>query len=309
MLRTSVRILNFDDSVIRQQRLVSLYSPEILDLRDAGKAARHWLDKKTIDYVRQRIRSSSRDSLTFLGSGDYHHISSLLISEFREPINIIVFDYHPDWDIFPPRFACGSWVSRALENSNVLKVIYLGVSSGDISDFRIQTGNLSSLKSDRVEIYPYCHRPTKVFFRAVPQNLSFQLDKGLFFKQIRWQELKNYNLVDFLRQVIKRLPVKETYVTVDKDCLRAAHSLTNWEEGHFKLGDLLAMLRLIKDNLNIVGLDIAGDFSQPCVSGWIKNICSTLDHPKDYTAKGFSACEINSRNEQTNIKIIEALNS
>ena len=83
---SSVRILNFDDSVVRQQKFLSLFNPQILDLKDTGPKARIWLDKKTKKYIQERIRASSKSSVTFLGSGDFHHITSLLVEQFDEPI-------------------------------------------------------------------------------------------------------------------------------------------------------------------------------------------------------------------------------
>lgn len=301
--------MNFDDAVVKQQKLLSLYKTEILDLKDAGPLARIWLNKKTKGYIQKRIQDSSRNSITFLGSGDFHHISSFLIEQFQEPLSLIIFDHHPDWDVFPPKMACGSWVNRVLKKKNILKVISLGVSSDDISGFWIQTGNLNSLRADRVEIYPYAHNPTKVLLKKLPQNISIEQHKGIFLTEIHWKELKNNNLLNFLSQIIKRLPTKQVYVSVDKDCLKSEYSLTNWEEGNFKLDDLLAMLKLIKEGLDIVGLDIAGDYSEPLVFGRIKTVCSFFDHPKDYTSKGVDADFINSVNEQTNIKIIESLKS
>lgn len=307
MLDSSIRILNFDDSIVRQQKLVSLFNPQILDLKDIGPKARIWLDKKTKSYIQECIRGSSRSSITFLGSGDFHHISSLLIEQFDEPVSVIIFDYHPDWDILPPKFGCGSWVNRVLKKKNVMKVVSLGVSSSDISSFWIQTANLDSLSSDRVEMYPYSHAPTKVLLRKVPQNISVRLRQAPFSEIIDWCQLKGNNLADFLFQIIKRLPTKQVYVSIDKDCLKKEYSFTNWEEGNFQLEDLLTMLGIIKERLDIIGLDISGDYSDVRVCGKIKNIISQFDHPGDYSAKGVDAALINSVNEQTNIKIIELL--
>lgn len=309
MLDDSIRILNFDDSIVRQQKLISSYNTQILDLKDAGPKARIWLDNKTKSYIQEYIRGSSRASITFLGSGDFHHISSLLIEQFDEPISVIIFDYHPDWDILPPKFGCGSWVNRVLEKNNVMKVISLGVASSDISSFWIQTANLDSLSSDRVEIYPYSHAPTKILLRKVPQNISVRLRQAPLSGIIDWRQLKGNNLADFLSQIIKRLPTKQVYVSIDKDCLRREYSLTNWEEGNLQLEDLLTMLGLIKEKLDIVGLDISGDYSDVRVCGKIKNIVSRFDHPRIYSAKGVEAALIDSVNEQTNIKIIELLKS
>ncbi len=307
MVSTALRILNFDDSLIRQKRFLEKFSPAIVDLRAAGPAARLWLDRKTAQDIRDALSPEFKKSITLLGSGDFHHISALLIEQFQQPISVIVFDNHPDWEILPPQLGCGSWVSRILKRPNILKVILLGVSSHDISTFSIETANLRSLADDHLEIYPYSRRPTRVVLRGVPQNISLQLKKGLFYKSICWRELQNKNLSDFLSQIITRIPTKEVYISIDKDVLQSEYALTNWEEGKMQLDEMLAILRLIKERLDIVGVDIVGDYSRPQVKGRIKAFCSYFDHPKDYTARGRQEDLISSVNAQTNIRITELL--
>ena len=122
MLNNSIRILNFDDSVVKQKKLLAAYKNEILDLKNLRSIARNWVNPKTRGLIENRIKDSAINSITFLGSGDFHHISEILISRFKEPLTVISFDFHPDWDTLPPRFGCGSWVSEVLKrkNANVL---------------------------------------------------------------------------------------------------------------------------------------------------------------------------------------------
>lgn len=307
MLNSSIRILNFDDSIIKQPGLLSQYKAEIIDLKSAGRQARLWIDKKTKRFIEEHIRHSAKDSATFLGSGDFHHISSLLVDQFKDPLSVIVFDHHPDWDILPPKFGCGSWVSRILEKNNVSKVVLLGVSSDDISGFWIQAGNLASLKNNRLEIFPYAHQPVRVYLRNIPQNNSVRLEKKYLSTVIHWQELKNKNLEEFSLQLINRLPTKKVYISIDKDCLKPDYALTNWEKGHLGIEELLMFLGMAREKLDIVGVDITGDYSLPLVAGKMKAFFSRLDHPKDYAAKDKPEGLINSINQKTNIRILEAL--
>lgn len=52
--------------------------------------------------------------LVFLGSGDYHYLSALLIERVREPFILILVDRHADdADEWGPGFlSCGGWVRR-----------------------------------------------------------------------------------------------------------------------------------------------------------------------------------------------------
>jgi arginase family enzyme len=265
------------------------------------------MSAKTMKEINERIRGLAKNSVTFLGSGDFHHLSHPLINQFNEPFSLIIFDFHPDWDTLPPRFGCGSWLTQTLKNRNILKCIIIGVSSDDISSWWVQSGNLDSLKDNRVEIYPYAHKPSFAFFKNVPENISIKIEKGIFYNKIYWNELKGKDLTEFFPSLLKRIPTKQVYVSVDKDCLKKEYALSNWEDGHFSLEELLLMLRLIKEKFDIIGMDITGDYSKGHVAGIWKRLCSRLDHPKNIIAERFPDSFITATNEETNLKILELL--
>ena len=307
MLSDTVRILNFDESLTRQKNLIERYHPDIIDLTAIGPSARLWANRKTADRVSAALKPDERQAITFLGSGDFHHISHLLVGQFDEPLTLIVFDFHPDWDILPPRLGCGSWVTRTLGLTNVSKVLLIGPSSDDLASPAIYTANLQALINDRLEIYPYMHAPTKVLFRNVPHNSSIRIRPSGLAHEIVWTELNDRNQEMFMAQMLQRCETKKAYVSIDKDCLRSGHALTNWEEGRFSLDELLRLLKILKENMEVVGLDITGEYSKPVVSGSIKSFCSRLDHPVDYTAHTAPAESIDSINEETNLRILELL--
>ncbi|MDD5583667.1 MAG: arginase family protein [Candidatus Omnitrophica bacterium] len=309
MLGQSIRILNFDDSVVKQKNLCAQYANDIIDLKDIAPYARCYATSKTRADLARRIPESDKNPVTFLGSGDFHHISELLLSRFDEPLSVIMFDFHPDWDMLPPRYGCGSWVTEVLKKkNNIGKFMLVGVSSDDISSFNINTAYLRALKDDRLEIYPYAHGPSKVFLRKVPENVSLTAKRGLFASTIHWQELKDKNLPEFFKERVKHLPTENVYISIDKDCLCGNAALTNWEEGKLSLDELLQLLLLIKENRTIVGLDICGDYSPVVTKGYFKTIASYLDHPKDIKASTLKESFITAFNEETNLKILKVLN-
>ena len=222
-------------------------------------------------------------------------------------MSVIDFDFHPDWFMASPRPNCGSWINDVLKKKNILKCILIGVSSSDISNFPLYTANFKALENDRVEIYPYSHKPSVVYFRKVPDNISVEVERSPFRSRIFWSELKGKNLAEFFLHVLKRLPTKNVYLTIDKDCMNKDAALTNWEEGRLSLDDLLLMLKLIKDNTDIVGADITGDWSDIVIKGMAKSIVSKLDHPKNFSAKAMPKAEITRLNEETNLRILETL--
>ncbi|HNV87164.1 MAG TPA: hypothetical protein PKL97_09430 [Candidatus Omnitrophota bacterium] len=307
MLSGRTRILDFDGSLILQKELLRRFSPQIADLRALGPSVRLWSDAANAERIRSVLRPEEREAVTFLGSGDFHHITSLLLDGYREPLTVISFDHHPDWDIFPPKLGCGSWVSRALEKDWVKKIILLGMASVDLSSPFIESGNWRALKHDRLEIYPYAHEPSKVFFRNIPENNSVETKKAFFLKKVFWRELKGKDPVLFFEDLLRRIPTREVYVTIDKDCLRSSYALTNWEEGAMGIDELLRFLRLIRENLDIVGLDITGDYSFPKSKGIARRIYARWNHPLRYSARSRSQEAGTLVNETVNLKILETL--
>jgi hypothetical protein len=104
-----------------------------------------------------------------------------------------------------------------------------------------------------------------------------------------------------------RLPTKDVYISIDKDCLKADHALTNWEPGLLSLDELLLMLRCIKDNARIAGFDITGEYSKPTLKGVVKRLVSYFDHPRNMSAASRGDSLINAVNEDANLKILDAL--
>lgn len=302
-----IRVLNFDNSIISQPRLLNRYPAEIVDLTSLACPARLYMSQVLRGKISDFIVPEEKNYPTFLGSGDFHHISEILISRIDEPACLIVFDFHPDWDILPPRFACGSWVKQAMENKNISKCILIGMGSDDLSWPALQTANLSSLVDSRLEIYPYRHKPSRIYFRRLASNSSITTKKGFLSNKIIWHQLEKEDLTDWTLKLIKRLPTRKVYISIDKDCLNKDYALTNWEEGFLHLDQLLTMLRLIRQNLDIIGLDLAGDYSAPEISNKIKAFISRVDHPKEFTAHNYSADLIRSVNEQTNLAILQEI--
>lgn len=292
----NIHVFDFDDSVIKQSQLIAAYKPAIIDLRDVALQTRILINKKNKAILAERIKGLAQGSINFLGSGDFHHVSSLLVNQINEPISLIVFDFHPDWDAASPNLSCGSWVKEVLDNKNIQKVIIIGASSSDISTWHLQNGSLAALESRKLEIYPYEHGPSWAFFYD-----------NSFLKKISWLELKNRDLMDFFTDILAGLPTQKVYVSIDKDCLKNKFALTNWEEGLMNLDELLLMLKLIKDKKEIVSLDITGDYSQAKVEGWFKKYISFSDRPKNIAATKLGAQEINQINQETNLRLLELL--
>jgi len=305
MLDKGIRILNFDNSVIQQKQLFIQYPAESIDLTGLAGSARLYMSGSVRRKIVARIPEGKYP--TFIGSGDFHHITEILTSRIDQPFCLLVFDFHPDWDGLPPRLGCGSWVRQALKNKNITKCVMLGTGSGDLGWPALFSAGLGALANDRLEIYPYRHAPSQVYLRTVARNSSLSVEKRFLGCRINWRQLADEDLKEFTRRLIKRLSVPRVYISIDKDCLKKDFALTNWEEGFLALDQLLLILRLLRENLDILGLDVVGDYSACRVNGRIKDFICRLDHPKRFSARGMENEAIRRINERTNLAILNAV--
>ncbi|MCX8045172.1 MAG: arginase family protein [Desulfobacterota bacterium] len=307
MLSHTVRILNFDNSLLNQPRFLERFDPAIVDCTHIGPSCRLWTSERDAARIRAVLAPEFRHSITLTGSGDFHHVTSLLLEQFTEPLSVIVFDNHPDWDILPPRRGCGSWVSAVLRQQLIEKMVLIGIASNDLHGPALHCGNLQALSGNRVEVYPWEQRVSRVFFRHVPVNGSMQTRKWGPLTTIVWQNLKQKDPEEFAFSLAKRLSGKRVYISIDKDCLLPAHALTNWEAGSIGLDVLLRMLRIFKEHLVVAGVDITGEYSPPVFTSTFKRCCARFDHPRRWTAENCDEAVIAQVNEQTNLCIVECL--
>src|SRR6185436_2819734 len=76
------------------------------------------------------------NQVTFLGSGDFHHVSALLVARalrLWKPLEVVVLDNHPDNMRYPFGIHCGSWVRHVAAMPGVEHVHVLGITSGDVA--------------------------------------------------------------------------------------------------------------------------------------------------------------------------------
>jgi len=307
MLNKTVRILNFDNSIMQQPGIICRYPAQVVDFTALASSARLFMSGAVRKKIADCLNPQEKNHPTFLGSGDFHHISEVLTSQIEEQACLIVFDFHPDWDSLPPRFGCGSWVAQAMKNKNISKCVLIGMGSGDLSGFSLQAASLDALVDDRLEIYPFRRKPSRVYFRPIAENNSIIAKKGFLSSRIIWHELEKENLTEFMLNLTKRLPGQKAYISIDKDCLKSDFALTNWEEGLLSLNQLLTMLKPLRDNLDIIGLDITGDYSYPLVSNSLKAALSRLDHPKRVAADNCPKDLILKVNQQVNLRILKEM--
>ncbi|HEU0277012.1 MAG TPA: hypothetical protein VFQ95_04235 [Rhodanobacteraceae bacterium] len=245
-------------------------------LRDLAPALRLWSRRRTIDLARARIAVAPdpRPSLTFMGSGDFHHLAALLIERVAEPFSVLHFDNHPDWVRLAPRWHCGSWVNRVLALPNVQRVVTVGVCSDDLDDPWRKGGNLPALDSGRLALFPWQHASSRAR-RRLANGPGHEWHEGY----LHWRNLAERRLEDAVRMVLDAIPTPAVWITVDKDVLPEREAVTNWDQGQMPRAALLEMLATTGRTRRILGMDVCGEYSPVRHRNWFKRIEARLDQP------------------------------
>jgi hypothetical protein len=276
-----LHLLHLDDALELQPDFVHsaiMAGAHEADLKTVGRSVRLWGGEKDIDtlwhsLLRTRRPPQNGARLCFMGSGDFHHVSALLLTMALEdtirPVTVVHIDNHPDWVRFSNGIHCGSWVNKALDNRQVEKVITLGVCSNDLCSPERKGANLAQLSSGRLELYPYDHSPSKV---------RQQYEKGASYDQtngaLHWQMIASIGEANFIERLLSRISTEDVYLTIDKDALATDDAVTNWDQGHMRLPYVLSLISEIGARHRIIGADVTGDYSTPNYSGglWTRTI-------------------------------------
>ncbi len=231
-----------------------------LDLREWGPQLRFSAPPHLVENFYQGNESRLAPFLLF-GSGDFHYLTALWARRATQPIVLVSFDNHPDWDIRPPKWGCGGWVNRALEIPRVQKISVWGCGNFECWWPHQLFGNRRAERAGKLEVHPWADdRPVKDRQR-----------RGAMLRE-NWRE--------HFEEFARNLESANVYVTIDLDCLRAEEAVTNWENGRFEVVDLIWALTELRKRCRIVGGDICGAFSRPSYARWKQRFASEFDHPK-----------------------------
>lgn len=271
-----------------------------MEAKNIGKRIRLWSKEKSLDKLASLLHEEFFASKTemprlfYMGSGDFHHVSALILAETLRkavrPVTVIHFDNHPDWVNFKNGMHCGSWVNRAIANDRVENFITIGVCSNDLEQPDKKGGNVSLLFQSKLKLFPYTHAPS---------HISAKHKAGKYY---HWQCISQIGESAFMMQLLKEIPTEDVYITIDKDVLAREDCESNWDQGAMRLPYLTSLIRAIGQKHNVIGADVTGDYSKPKYAGslWqraIKNGEALLDQPyvPPSTKK---ASDLNSRTNQ-----------
>ena len=130
---------------------------ETVDFRAWGPLLRYCAPERLIDqfYIENWQLFAP---FKLYGSGDFHHLSALWLRRLNEPFVLISFDNHPDWDVRPPHWCCGTWINRALELPMLQRAAIWGCGNFELNWPGYLFINGKALREQRIEVWPWTER-------------------------------------------------------------------------------------------------------------------------------------------------------
>ncbi|MFC3070642.1 arginase family protein [Phenylobacterium soli] len=294
-------ILQLDDSLARQgslERAVLARGGRVMSARDLGPALRLWTRRGTLGELRGRILDGlparGEAEVVFAGSGDFHHVTPLLLERAvamaGEPVTVLHFDNHPDWVRFAQGLHCGSWVGQAARMDGVDRVVTVGVCSPDIGRRKAHEGDLELIWENKLDVFAW----------TAPDGRAEVTLEGR-----SWPTIESLGEAAFLDRLDAAIATRSVYVTLDKDVLRAEDAVTNWDQGRASLEFVAAAVRSVSRGRRIVGADVVGDWSKPDyglgLGGLMKRGEAMLDQPWSRPRPD----EADRLNEAVNLRLLE----
>lgn len=263
-----------------------------LDLRQFEEKVRYYAAFKSLTTLEAPVLEALKTHrVFFLGSGDFHHLSWLIIKLLPAALGIgkvqvVIFDNHPDNMFFPSGIHCGSWVYHASKLPNVSKISVYGIASRDLEGIDLFQNRFSVIKSGKVKYY--CLTPVS------------KLAKMLSGSNIDEITTERKSLAEIIRREVDASgdPV---YLSVDKDVFAPSVVKTTWDQGRLEQGEVLKCLTGIA--VKAVAADICGDTSFYAFKSSIKNLARRID--------GFDKPDSlpgdRKKHESLNLKILSAI--
>ncbi|HEX3363876.1 arginase family protein [Phenylobacterium sp.] len=297
-------LLHLDAALTGQEALaerVAQGGGRALDARQLGPALRLWSRPPALEQLRQRLRddlpASTGPAMVFSGSGDFHHISPLLLERALEAadcpaVTVLHFDNHPDWVQFGPGVHCGSWVGWAARMPQVARVLTVGVCSPDIRRPNPRRADLDLVTEDRLELYAY----------REPDGADAVALCGR-----SWPTIEAMGETAFAEFLAGRVPTEAIYITIDKDVLAPADAATNWDQGRTSLDFLKRLIAPLLASHRVIGADVVGDWSAAVygggpLAGLMKRGEALLDQP--WSRPAAAAC---AANEEVNLELLDLI--
>lgn len=268
----SISLLHFDDALLKQPEFLAACRKRQatqFDLRKWGEVVRLWAKASELEDLKAFLDSSlmkqndGRLVVRWMGSGDFHHVSALLIEllakQQSDPLTVVHFDNHPDWVAHTDGTHCGSWVRHILDEGIVARVVSIGINSRDVVWPDLKGGGVGYVQDCRHIVYAL--RPA----RLSPLSQVDPKLKG--FRHIPLCSIQTGFSHHLAERVLADIETNAIYITIDKDVLKFNWAATNWDQGLTSIDALAEWIAVLFRHRQVVGVDVIGDYSQPHYSG------------------------------------------
>jgi hypothetical protein len=180
------------------------------------------------------------------GSGDFHHLSALLIARAHRHagLRVLVCDNHPDNMRFPFGIHCGSWVAHVARMPHVARVDVAGICSPDVAWPHAWENHLGLLLRGKVRYW------------TIGARIGWTRLLGLR------EVVRDFDdAADLVRALLEEISRERgpLYLSIDKDVLHESVARTHWDQGQMELDGLLRFIDAAAPRL--VGGDITGEIS------------------------------------------------
>ena len=252
--------LDLDEAWTAEQVAAVIPGAKYLDAKAWGPRLRYMAPPMLVEAFYEEALPHLAPFILY-GSGDYHYLSALWLRRFTEPFALVSFDNHPDWDIRPPHWACGSWLSRAIELPTLRKATVWGCGNFELEWPNRLFANHRGIRAGRLDVRAWAER-------LKPGSLD------------RWPHIRRETWREQFSEFAAGMRGENIYVTVDMDCLTLEDAATNWENGLFTAEDVAWALDQLNAEGRIVAGDLCGAFSVPSYSRAFQRFAANFDHPK-----------------------------
>ncbi len=293
-----VRLFDLDGSVA-DQPLVCQRATRLVDLRPWGPRLRMacgWDAFRRFEIDLSRRLGATRDlpAVTFLGSGDFHHLSLALVRRISRPVNLLLIDNHPDWMRGVPLLHCGTWLYHAARSPLVRRVFHVG-GEIDFDNHYRWLAPWGMLQPGKIVVLPSVRCFTGGGWAKVPH-------KPL--RESPGEEMTVRRLDDLLRPWRDELASAPLYVSLDRDVIRETESVSNWDHGRLTSREVLKVLRAFRAmSRGLAGMDVVGDWSEVRTEGLLRAVLHWTEHPTQRTDPRRARCV----NEPINLAVLEEL--
>jgi arginase family enzyme len=301
--KMQARVLDLDGSIARQTQLLRRTGALILRLQEWGRNLRLACLHTTLTRFEQQLaefigsRYDTRPFLTFIGSGDFHHVSLALLRRLTGPFNLLVIDNHPDWMRGIPFLHCGTWLYLAAQLPNVQRIFHLG-GAVDFDNAYRWLAPWPMIRSGKIVV-----APAKQHFH------------GRLWDHIAHQPLRRRPdvpagpsiLSEWLAPYRAELTAWPLYISLDKDVLTADEAVVNWDSGHLTEAEVMAVLSAFINAADgsLAGMDVVGDWSPVRLRGWMRRLLHWTEHPP----LTIDPNEAARRNQALNLRLLECVSS